>query len=86
MRTSGAGLAQRSGLCKRRISVQASETLVNHLVGAGFDPKYGARSMQRTVEYLVVAALAEALAADPGLNSAELLLDWEDGAVKIERA
>jgi len=78
-------VAKRSGLRNRGLDLQASEALVDHLALEGFDPKYGARAMQRTVEDLVVAALAEALAADPGLNSARLLLDWQEGAVTLQR-
>jgi ATP-dependent Clp protease ATP-binding subunit ClpC len=54
-------IAEREGLKRAAIRLSWSDRLVTHLAKAGFDPKYGARPLQRTIETLVVAPLARRL-------------------------
>jgi ATP-dependent Clp protease ATP-binding subunit ClpA len=76
-------LAQREGLKRRNISLQATPELLEYLVDVGYDERYGARAMQRAVEQIVTTPLAEYLAADPDLKDMALMLQWNQGAMEI---
>ena len=49
-----ADIAAREGLARLGLKVAWSEALVEHLAKEGFDARYGARPLQRTLETLVV--------------------------------
>lgn len=72
-------LTRRDGLCVSGWRLSWTPQVVELLVAQGFDQRYGARHMQRTVETLVVAPLAKRVAAQPPPAGAELRLDC-DGA------
>jgi ATP-dependent Clp protease ATP-binding subunit ClpC len=75
-------IGQREGLTKARLRLTWTEPLVAHLSRAGFDPRYGARPLQRTLETLVVAPLARHLLDRPTLRDAEVQADLgEQGEV-----
>lgn len=80
-----AELAEREGLHDREITLHADEALIDALSAAGFDPKLGARPLQRTIEEVVTAALAHYLLANTGLHQVSLRLSWSDGHVRIEQ-
>jgi ATP-dependent Clp protease ATP-binding subunit ClpA len=71
-------IARREGLVKRRLRVSCSEGLVERLTKTGFDPRYGARPLQRTLETEVVAKLSHFLVEHADLRDSELLLDFGD--------
>ncbi len=77
-------LAQREGLAKHGIRVHFGEALVDHLAEVGFDPRYGARPLQRTVETLLAVPLAHWLLAHQPAPGTELYLDW-DGEKLLNR-
>jgi ATP-dependent Clp protease ATP-binding subunit ClpC len=62
-----ADIAAREGLARLGVRVAWSDALVEHLAKEGFDARYGARPLQRTLETLVVTPLARYL-----LDHAEL--------------
>ena len=51
-------LNKREGLKKRGLKVEYSERMLEHLVKNGFDERYGARPLQRTIEEHVIAPIA----------------------------
>jgi len=59
-----AAVARRDGLAG--VTVTWTDRLVAHLAAAGFDARYGARPLQRTIEREVVAPLARWLLTNPG--------------------
>ncbi|MFO0798408.1 MAG: AAA family ATPase [Gemmataceae bacterium] len=63
-----AAVARRDGLAG--VTVTWTDRLVAHLAAVGFDARYGARPLQRTVEREVVAPLARWLLAHPGTGRA----------------
>lgn len=77
-------LEEREGLAGRHIRLDFSTELVCFLSRAGFDEKYGARPLQRAIERLVVASLAQFLLAHRPLRNCLLHLDWRSGEVCIE--
>ncbi|OQY43568.1 MAG: hypothetical protein B6247_31535, partial [Candidatus Parabeggiatoa sp. nov. 2] len=50
-----ATLNEREGFQERGLNLTFGPKLVDHLAQKGFDPEYGARPLQRTIERLVVA-------------------------------
>jgi ATP-dependent Clp protease ATP-binding subunit ClpC len=77
-----AKLAQREGLARAGVRLEWTERLVEHLARAGFDARYGARPLQRTVEALVVTPLARYLLERPAVRDATVKLDLgPDGVV-----
>ncbi len=67
-----AEIGGREGLAGRGLRVEWSDALVNHLAKEGFDARYGARPLQRTLETLVVTPLARYLLDRPGLRDTTL--------------
>ena len=70
-----AEIAEREGLVKSDIRLAWTDAVVAHLAQAGFDRRYGARPLQRTIERQVVAPLSRFLLANPGLSHATLRLE-----------
>lgn len=79
-------IGRREGLARARLRLTFSDELVAHLVQEGFDARYGARHLQRTLETRVVSPLSRYLVERPGLYDRDLLLDLGDnGALTILR-
>ncbi|MFN0084539.1 MAG: AAA family ATPase [Blastocatellia bacterium] len=68
-------IAAREGLRKNNLELAFADGLVEHLIRMGFDQRYGARPLQRTIESLVVAPLAKYLLDHPRLKNLTLSLD-----------
>ncbi|MBY0456737.1 MAG: AAA family ATPase [Gemmataceae bacterium] len=73
-------IARREGLARAGVSVVWGEELVDHLAAIGFDPRYGARPLQRAIEREVVAPLARWLLANSVGEGATVSADWKNGA------
>jgi ATP-dependent Clp protease ATP-binding subunit ClpA len=71
-----ADLNKREGFQERDLKLKFSDKLVEYLAKTGFDAEYGARPLQRTIERIVVAKLAEFLLQNLELKNVELLVDW----------
>jgi ATP-dependent Clp protease ATP-binding subunit ClpC len=67
----------REGLVKANIKLQWTERLVEKIAREGFDPRYGARPLQRALETLVVAPLARFLIEHPTPAGAVIQLDLD---------
>lgn len=78
-----AAIANREGLSQFRIAIRWSDRLVEHLAEVGFDARYGARPLQRTIEREVVAPLAKWLLERPGASSRTIDADWNDNAISF---
>jgi ATP-dependent Clp protease ATP-binding subunit ClpA len=76
-------LNKREGFQERGISMTFTPKLVEHLAQAGFDPEYGARPLQRTIERVVISKLAKFLLQHE-IKGGNLLVDWVNKEVKIE--
>jgi ATP-dependent Clp protease ATP-binding subunit ClpC len=71
-------IARREGIVRRGILLMWSEAVMEHLSRAGFDTRYGARPLQRTVETQVVAPLARYLVEHPEIRDTVVCLDLDD--------
>jgi ATP-dependent Clp protease ATP-binding subunit ClpA len=54
-------ISKREGLAERGIKLVWNQAVTEHLAKKGFDPRFGARPLQRTIETLLTAPLAEFL-------------------------
>lgn len=72
-----AALASREGLLRAGARLKWTPALVERVAKAGFDRRFGARPLQRTLETLVVTPLARALAQDPALAGRVITLDLD---------
>jgi ATP-dependent Clp protease ATP-binding subunit ClpA len=79
-----AALEQREGFDKRGIRLVFSERLEAYLAETGFDERYGARPLQRTLEYEIIAPVAKWLLAHPNTNHTTLRLDREEHQLTIK--
>ncbi len=68
-------IALREGLKRAGLRLRASDALVDRLLASGFDPRYGARPLQRTLETRIVTPLSRFLLEIPGLHDVEIELD-----------
>jgi ATP-dependent Clp protease ATP-binding subunit ClpC len=77
-------IASREGLTKGNNQLVWSDAVVAHLAEVGFDRRYGARPLQRTIERLAIAPLACYLLANPGLKGVTLQLEMNgEGGIDI---
>lgn len=58
-------LNQREGLKRANLKISWTKSVVKYLAKKGFEPRYGARPLQRTLEKLVVVPLARYLVENP---------------------
>jgi ATP-dependent Clp protease ATP-binding subunit ClpC len=58
-------LSKREGLTRPGLRLSWTPALIDHLAREGFDPRYGARPLQRAVESLMVTPLARFLVEHP---------------------
>ena len=68
-------LARRPGLSKANLRLAAGDALLEHLLGVGFDARYGARPLQRALETYVVTPLARYLLEHLDVKSGEICID-----------
>lgn len=78
-----AAIAGRDGLVKADLRLTWSEAVVERLIRAGYDARYGARPLQREVERCVVAPLARWLVAHPTARGATVRLDVQENEVRV---
>jgi ATP-dependent Clp protease ATP-binding subunit ClpC len=79
-------LSQREGLTRARLTLSWTDRVVDLLVAQGFDRRYGARPLQRTLEQLIVTPLARHLVENPELSDATLSVDVVDGRITFTRS
>ncbi len=70
-----AAVSKREGLAEKGIKLVWKTEIIEHLAKKGFDPRYGARPLQRTIETLLTAPLAEFLLQNPILKDCEIVVN-----------
>ena len=77
-------LAAREGFVAAGIRLEWSEEVVAAVAQAGYDPRYGARPLQRALEEMVATPLARWKSTHAGIRSATVRVELEPGgAVRI---
>ena len=79
-----ARVMERSGIARRRLSVDVDPAVLPLLLREGYTPAYGARPLKRTVERLVLLPLARAIAAGEAAAGALLRLVARRGRIEVE--
>jgi ATP-dependent Clp protease ATP-binding subunit ClpA len=72
----------KKNLLDKNITVSISEKLIDHLAEVGYDPKMGARPINRKIDTLIRVPLSKKILFD-GLENCDLHLDW-DGDLLIK--
>jgi len=74
----------KQGLKDKNITIGATEGLIDHLVKVGYDPKMGARPLNRKIDQLIRVPLSKKILFD-NMQSCELVLDWKNGNLDIKQ-
>ncbi len=76
-------ISQREGLIRAGLRLRWTTALLDHLADEGFDPRYGARPLQRAIEMLVVTPLSKYLVDRP-TRDATIVIDVDsNGCVAV---
>ncbi len=79
-------LGEREGLVKRNLSLRWEADVVEYLLANGFDARYGARKLQRTLEAAIMTPIAKRLVESPDLRNTEFQIGIENGHPRIVSA
>ena len=77
-------LTEREGIKERNLKLETESPVIDHIASIGFDPKYGARPLQRAIENEIIAPLANYLISNPEIKEATLKLKLNNKDVIIE--
>lgn len=80
-----AEISEREGLGVAGTKLIWTERLLHHLAQTGFDPRYGARPLQRAIERTLVAPLARFLLEHPQEKGGTIRADFTETGVLFER-
>lgn len=79
-------VAKREGLAKKGIKLTWTKEIVEFLAKKGFDPRFGARPLQRTIETFLTAPLAEFLLQNPSFKNCEISVNLKDETFEFKKA
>jgi ATP-dependent Clp protease ATP-binding subunit ClpC len=74
----------REGLTRRNVRARATDAVVEFLIGAGLDTRYGARPLRRAVENYITAPLAKFLSRESGIEGIDVIIDMVDGLPRVD--
>jgi ATP-dependent Clp protease ATP-binding subunit ClpC len=72
------GITAREGFAKRELTISWSNEFVRNIAHLGYDKRYGARNLQRTIEEKIVIPLARYVLENPSFSKTQLMLDVDD--------
>ncbi len=78
-----AEIPRRDGILNRNLKLEFTDSLVTFMAEKGFDPKYGARPLQREIERLIVAPLARLLIEQPTLINQTIQITYTQPDVVV---
>ena len=78
-------LVNREGFTDRNIKLNVAEEVIQKVADHGFDPKYGARPLQRSIENEIITPLANYLVTHPQERETTLHLRLERGKLEIQK-
>jgi ATP-dependent Clp protease ATP-binding subunit ClpC len=74
----------REGLRRRKVSVRATDAVIDFLIKAGLDPRYGARPLRRAVENYITAPLGKFLSRESGIEDIDIVIDMVEGLPSVD--
>jgi ATP-dependent Clp protease ATP-binding subunit ClpA len=72
-------------LVERRINLMLTESMIEHLVSVGYDPKMGARPLSRKIDELIKVPLSKKILFEQ-LKDCAVTVDWNNNAVVFSHA
>ena len=78
-------LVNREGFTDRNIKLNVAEEVIQKVADHGFDPKYGARPLQRSIENEIITPLANYLVTHPQERESTLHLRLERGKIEVQK-
>jgi DNA polymerase III delta prime subunit len=75
---------QREGIRFRRMNLRIAEAVLDQLGQQGYDPKYGARHLQRAIREHLLIPLAKALNTEDIDDQLEVEAYWQDGQIHFD--
>lgn len=76
----------RQMLTEQRIKLEVTDAAKDYLVSKGYDPTFGARPLRRVIQNLVEDELADGLLQGRYKAGDTVIVDYVDGALKLEAA
>ena len=77
-------LNDREGLQRRNLTLKWTPRLIDEIVSRGFDARYGARPLQRTIERIVAGPLAQWIVMHSPNAGSVIHLDWNCEKLSLE--
>ncbi|HEX2923678.1 MAG TPA: ATP-dependent Clp protease ATP-binding subunit [Chloroflexota bacterium] len=74
----------RGALTEQQISMEVTDAAKDYLVEKGFDPKFGARPLRRTIQNMVEDQMAEGLLNGKFQRGETVVIDYRDGELVYE--
>lgn len=74
----------KKNLTDKKIRLSLSESLIDHLVDVGYDPKMGARPLGRKIDELIKVPLSKKILFEK-LSDCEISVDWKDNTVQFNQ-
>ncbi len=74
---------EREGIARRQIPVRYSDDVVERVASLGFEPRYGARPLNRAIEHWIVGPIARLLAARSHAPPARIEVTVEGDGVAV---
>ena len=78
-----AAVGARDGLSRLKLTIEWTDALVDQLAKVGYDARYGARPLQRTIEREVVAPFAKWVLGQENLYGVKVVADWADDRLSL---
>ncbi|MFT6367777.1 MAG: ATP-dependent Clp protease ATP-binding subunit ClpB [Halioglobus sp.] len=75
----------RARLSEREITLELSDSFMDALVDAGFDPVYGARPLKRAIQQKLENPLAQGILAGDFQSGSVVVVDVEEGVAKFSQ-
>jgi ATP-dependent Clp protease ATP-binding subunit ClpA len=76
-------IAARDGLWRNEVALEVGEDAMELLAARGFDPRYGARPLKRTLERELVVPIGDRLADHPARGATKMSVSVEQGALTL---
>jgi ATP-dependent Clp protease ATP-binding subunit ClpB len=73
-------------LDERQITLQLSDSALDHLADVGFDPVYGARPLKRTIQRELETVVARGILAGEFSDGDTIMVDMKDGKLDVRRS
>lgn len=78
-----AAVSRREGLLERGIELKLNEPVIEHLAELGYDARYGARPLKRTIEEKLVVPLSRYLVEKGELRHTQVVAELIDGEIAL---